>query len=121
VMERFLAVGGDPDEAGATLRRLADEARLPLAAALDRFDHRLGFMAARGLDVGALCFSARLIRNLDYYTGFVFEARDAGRPGDAPLVGGGRYDRLATMLGAPTPIPAVGAALWADRRRAEAA
>ena len=119
VMERFLAVAGDPDEAGHALRQLVDDAGLPLGAALERYDHRLGFVAARGLDVSALRFSAKLVRNLDYYTGFVFEARDAARPDGAPIVGGGRYDRLATTLGAPAPVAAVGAALWADRRTAE--
>jgi ATP phosphoribosyltransferase regulatory subunit len=75
-------------------------------------------MGAHGLDVRALRFSTRLVRNLDYYTGFVFEARDAAKPSDPPLVGGGRYDRLATMLGASAPVPAVGASLWADSRAA---
>ncbi len=116
VLQRFLAIEGDPDAASASLRTLADDAKLSLDAALERFDQRLGFIAAQGLEVGALHFSARFIRNLDYYTGFIFEARDAARPADAPLVGGGRYDRLLTTLGAKEEVPAVGAALWADRR-----
>ncbi|VVB48299.1 ATP phosphoribosyltransferase regulatory subunit [Beijerinckiaceae bacterium RH AL1] len=118
VMERYLAVSGDPDEASAALRALVADAKLPLEGALERFDNRLGFMGAHGLDVRALRFSTRLVRNLDYYTGFVFEARDAAKPSDPPLVGGGRYDRLATMLGASAPVPAVGASLWADSRAA---
>ncbi len=116
VIERFLAVEGDPDAASTSLRTLADDAKLDLEPALERFDQRLGFIAAQGLEVSALHFSARFIRNLDYYTGFIFEARDAARPADAPIVGGGRYDRLMTTLGAKAEVPAVGAALWADRR-----
>ena len=120
VIERFLQVEGEPDEAVASLRALAEDAGLDLGAALERFEHRLGFIAARGVDIAALRFSARLIRNLDYYTGFVFEVRDTARPGDPPLVGGGRYDRLIAVLGAKldgaADVPAVGAALWADRR-----
>lgn len=118
VIERFLAISGDPDEAVLALRTLADEARLDLAPALDRLDHRLGFIAARGVPFDELRFSARFIRNLDYYTGFVFETRDAARPHEPPLVGGGRYDRLLSTLGASEEVPAVGAALWADRRGA---
>ena len=122
VIERFLQIEGEPDEAAAALRALAADARLDLGPALARFEHRLGFIAARGVDLAALRFSARFIRNLDYYTGFVFEIRDAARPGDPPLVGGGRYDRLSSVLGAKSrpgaaaDVPAVGAALWADRR-----
>ena len=36
--------------------------------------------------------------------------------GDArTVVGGGRYDRLVTTLGASAEIPAIGAAIWCDR------
>ena len=118
VIERYLAIEADPDEAASALRSLVEDAKLDMVASLERFEHRLGFIAASGIAIGEMRFSARLIRNLDYYTGFVFETRDAGSPGSAPLVGGGRYDRLMTTLGATTEVPAVGAALWADRRGA---
>ena len=32
-----------------------------------------------------------------------------------PLAGGGRYDRLLTLLGAERPIPGVGFSVWLDR------
>ena len=32
-----------------------------------------------------------------------------------PLAGGGRYDRLLTLLGAGKPIPGVGFSVWLDR------
>jgi ATP phosphoribosyltransferase regulatory subunit len=32
--------------------------------------------------------------------------------------GGGRYDRLLTLLGADKPIPGVGFSLWLDRLEA---
>ena len=44
----------------------------------------------------------------------MFELHDPARTGD-PLVAGGRYDGLLTRLGAPTPIPAVGFAVWIER------
>ncbi|TIU60780.1 MAG: ATP phosphoribosyltransferase regulatory subunit, partial [Mesorhizobium sp.] len=47
------------------------------------------------------------------YTGLVFEIAAEG--GDRPLAGGGRYDRLLTLLGAKTPIPGVGFSVWLDR------
>jgi ATP phosphoribosyltransferase regulatory subunit len=114
ILENFLKISGDPDKASRALRKLAKDAKLDLSAALDGFESRLNFMAARGFDMSRLTFSAAFARNLDYYTGFVFEAfenADAGRP----IVGGGRYDRLMTTLGAGAEIPAVGAAIWCDR------
>jgi len=117
IIERFLSIGGDPDQASAQLRRLAAEAGLDLNAILDSFDTRLGFIAALGLDVGELIFAASFTRNLDYYTGFVFEARDRSGEDEKPVAGGGRYDQLLQTLGAPSPIPAVGAAIFIDRLR----
>jgi ATP phosphoribosyltransferase regulatory subunit len=114
-LERYAGIEGDPDHASAALRSLADDAQLDLDAALDAFDYRAGFIAARGIAVRNVAFSARFGRNLDYYTGAVFEFRRKGDVGGRPLVGGGRYDRLLQTLGAPAPVPAVGCAVFIDR------
>jgi ATP phosphoribosyltransferase regulatory subunit len=114
VLRRYFAITGDPDACSLALRDLARDARLDLEEAFDAFDARLNFIMARGLDLANLSFSARFGRQLDYYTGFVFEAVYPNRPG-APVAGGGRYDRLARGLGAGADVPAVGAAIWCER------
>jgi len=106
LIERFLAVRGDPDEAAGELRALAADAKLSLGPALDLLETRTGFLAARGIDVRAIHFSTAFGRGFDYYTGFVFELHDARTKG--PLIAGGRYDGLLSRLGAHAPIPAVG-------------
>ncbi|MBM3561563.1 MAG: ATP phosphoribosyltransferase regulatory subunit [Alphaproteobacteria bacterium] len=111
--EAFFAIEGAPDFASTAMRRLAADARLDLSAALDAFDARARAIAARGLALDKMRFSASFARHLDYYTGFVFEARHGDR-GEA-VIGGGRYDRLFKTLGAACDIPAVGAAIWIDR------
>jgi ATP phosphoribosyltransferase regulatory subunit len=116
---RYLRVRGDPDEAASAIRALAAEAGLDLGRALDLFEERTGFMAARGLDVATFRFAADFARNLDYYTGFIFEM-SSGEGDEPPLAGGGRYDRLLRHLGAPSPIPAVGCSFWLDRIRSAA-
>ena len=113
ILERFLSIAGHPDSASIKLRVLAKEAKLDLSDALDAFDMRNGFIAAHGIALEPIEFSTAFARNLDYYTGFVFEARHANA--SRPSIGGGRYDRLLKALGAPQDIPAVGAALWIDR------
>ena len=115
VLEAFLAISGDPDEAAIALRRLAGSAGLDLAAALDAFEMRNGFIAARGAPIGAIRFSAAFVRDFDYYTGFVFEAHDAKTLRAKTALSGGRYDGLARRLGAGADIPAVGAAITLDR------
>ena len=114
-LDAFLAISGDPDKAAVELRRLAHSAGLTLSAALDAFERRNGFIAARGVAIDATRFSAAFVRDFDYYTGFVFEAHDARSPGAKTVLAGGRYDGLAQRLGAPEDIPAVGAAINLDR------
>jgi ATP phosphoribosyltransferase regulatory subunit len=116
LIERFLAIAGDPDEAAADLRALAADGNMTgaMAVALDLFESRAGFLAARGIDLKRVTFSTAFGRGFDYYTGFVFELTDPARTGD-PLVAGGRYDGLLTRLGATEPIPAVGLAAWIER------
>jgi ATP phosphoribosyltransferase regulatory subunit len=115
LIEAFLAVTGDPDEAAAALRALAAEAGLALGPALDLFESRTGFLAARGVDISRIRFSTAFGRGVDYYTGVVFELHDPAGGLDGPLVAGGRYDGMLTRLGAKTPIAAVGFAVWIER------
>lgn len=123
VLSRYLSTEGGLDEAARTLRQLARDERLDLAGALDLFEERTGFIDARGIDLGRIRFSAAFARTLDYYTGFIFEIRDAGQAWQAGPAGaassyraaGGRYDRLLAHLGAPDPVPAVGCSFWFDR------
>jgi ATP phosphoribosyltransferase regulatory subunit len=115
IFERFLRIGGHPDDAADALRALAADAKLDLARAIETLDIRNGFMEARGIDLASLRFATGFGRNLDYYTGFVFEIRAATRPEAKPLVGGGRYDGLLRRLGAQLDVPAVGCSIWLDR------
>jgi len=113
LIERFLGIAGEPDDAAGQLRTLASDAKLDLNAAIDQFESRTGFMAARGIDTKTIRFSTAFGRGLDYYTGFEFELHAKGNSTE-PLVGGGRYDGLLTRLGARAPIPAVGFSIWIE-------
>lgn len=76
--------------------------------AVDRFATRLDALAALGVDVGTLPFSASHGRTtLEYYDGFVFTYHSAD-PALPPVASGGRYDALTRVLGAGKSIPAVG-------------
>jgi len=113
LIKRFLAIAGNPDDAAAQLRDLARGAGLNITAAIDQFESRIGFMAARGINTALMRFSTSFGRGLDYYTGFEFELHARGN-GAEPLVAGGRYDGLMTQLGAARPIPAVGFSVWIE-------
>lgn len=115
LIERFLTISGDPDEAAADLRALATDAKIDLAAALDLFESRAGFIAARGIDVSSIRFATAFSIGLDYYTGFEFRLHDPAGRVEPPLVAGGRYDDLLTRLGSKTPIAAVGLGAFVER------
>ena len=116
LIERFLAISGaTPTRPRPSCARFSADTRLKLDAALDLFESRTGFLAARGVDVARIRFSTAFGRGLDYYTGFVFELHDPHARENGQLVAGGRYDGLLTRLGSKTPIPAVGFAAWIER------
>ena len=81
-----------------------------------RVRERNGFIAARGVEIENIRFSAAFVRDFDYYTGFVFEAHDPAKlrarrprlPADATTGSRGGSARSAD-------IPAVGAAITLDR------
>jgi ATP phosphoribosyltransferase regulatory subunit len=115
ILGRFLAVAGKPAEALRQVLALARRDTLDMDDAIDRFARRLDAFAAHGIAVDRLTFAADFGRRLDYYTGFVFEIHDPARGDGRQIVGGGRYDRLVSLLGHGRALPAVGFAIWLDR------
>ncbi|MEB2846848.1 ATP phosphoribosyltransferase regulatory subunit [Rhizobiales bacterium RZME27] len=111
LLTEFLSLEIPLSQAPAALAGFADAAGLALGAALVTFEARTAAMADLGVDLDKVTYRAAFGRPLDYYTGLVFEvSRD-----NAVLAGGGRFDRLMTLLGANEDIPAVGFSLWLDR------
>ncbi|MFC5036625.1 ATP phosphoribosyltransferase regulatory subunit [Tianweitania sediminis] len=112
-LRQFLSIRVPLSQAPAALQQFADEADLVLDTALEQFSRRAEAVGAEAVESDAVLYDASFGRPLDYYTGLVFEIRAEN---DArSLVGGGRYDRLLTMLGAADPIPGVGFSVWLDR------
>lgn len=112
-LKAFLAIHAPLSDAAGALERFAADAGLALGAALETFSARADAVAAHGLPAETVRYDAAFGRPLDYYTGLVFEI--ASGDGERPLAGGGRYDRLLTLLGAGSQIPGVGFSVWLDR------
>jgi ATP phosphoribosyltransferase regulatory subunit len=110
-LKQFLAIRVPLADATEALARFADEAELYLDTALDLFKARANAVGEQA--IGGVTYDAGFGRPLDYYTGMVFEIAAPGA--GQPLAGGGRYDRLLTLLGAKKPIPGVGFSVWLDR------
>jgi histidyl-tRNA synthetase len=57
----------------------------------------------------------RLVRGLDYYSRTAFEFTHGALGAQNAILGGGRYDGLAELLGSPQPAPGIGFAIGEDR------
>jgi ATP phosphoribosyltransferase regulatory subunit len=115
ILEQFLSISGDPDHVASHIRKLGQTHSLDIMASVERYESRIGFMAAQGINLAGVTASAGFVRNLDYYTGMVFEILPAVPDSPKPLVGGGRYDTLLKRLGSAEDVPAVGFSVWVER------
>lgn len=106
ILRGFLALEAPLDGVADVLENYATKAGFSFGGALDLFANRADKLAGRGLT-----YKASFGRKLDYYTGLLFEAEAHG----IPVGGGGRYDRLCTLLGASVAVPAVGFSIPLDR------
>jgi ATP phosphoribosyltransferase regulatory subunit len=115
LIEAYVAVQGPVHNVSTQLAALVRGRRLDLGEALAAFQRRLDLIGQAGIDLADAEFSAEFGRNLEYYTGFVFEmiAPRLGR--QSPVAGGGRYDSLLADVGAPGAVPAVGACIHTER------
>ncbi|HEY1613604.1 MAG TPA: ATP phosphoribosyltransferase regulatory subunit [Rhizomicrobium sp.] len=112
---QLLAVSGPAHAAVEEIRALTATAGVALEPWSAAMTARLDTLARLGVPPSGINFAARFGRNMEYYTGFVFELWARDREGDVQIAGGGRYDSLLEHLGAPRPVPAIGFTLRTER------
>jgi ATP phosphoribosyltransferase regulatory subunit len=118
VIEYYLAVSAPPNEAIDRIAMIAKGAGLDLGAALDDATRRFAQLEQAGIDLDRAVFATEYGRNLEYYSGLVFQIEAHGS--DEAIGGGGRYDGLLASLGAPREVPAIGSAIHTERLLAAA-
>jgi len=111
----YLATQGPPREACERIATLIGPQAVAMQRALDAFSRRLDLIEDTGIDLHDCLFSAEFGRNLEYYTGFVFQLEVPGGGPGSQVAGGGRYDDMLADLGAPERVPAVGLAIHTER------
>lgn len=79
---------------------------------LAEWQQTLMHLADYDIDPASVIVQPDLARNWEYYTGFVFGLR-LDQNGEY-IIGGGRYDELARVVGAVDNVPAVGFACYVD-------
>ncbi len=115
LIEDYLAIAGPSRAAGARIADLSGAAGIDLGPALAAYMRRLDLFAEAGLNISTAQFSAEFGRNLEYYTGIVYqlEIPELGVAGE--IAGGGRYDGLVGDIGASDNVSAVGSAIHTER------
>jgi ATP phosphoribosyltransferase regulatory subunit len=111
----LFGISGPAKDALAQIRALLKAADIRLDAPLAAMDARLAAITALGLSPERVRFTAHFGRNMEYYTGFVFELWSRDAEGPVQVAGGGRYDSLMESLGAKRPVSAIGVALRTER------
>ena len=112
-IESYLKVSGALTDVTSGLKAISKTPRF--LGAIDKFEQRIAALEDQGLNPRRFHFSADFGRELEYYTGLVFQIEVEARNAPLAVAGGGRYDRLLQDLGAPSSIPAVGCAIHTDR------
>ena len=115
LVTRLLAVSGPASLALEEIRTLTKSAGVSLEAPLVAMAARLDTLKRLGIAPERVTFAARFGRNMEYYTGFVFELWAEDSEGRVQVAGGGRYDSLLEQLGAAKSVPAIGCAIRTER------
>jgi ATP phosphoribosyltransferase regulatory subunit len=116
-IKQVLQVSGPVPAALKKIRTLTKAVAARMEPPLKAMEARLAALAGLGVDPASVRFVAHFGRNLEYYTGFVFEF---WTPGGIEIAGGGRYDTLMESLGAPRGTTAIGCAIRSERLLAAA-
>ncbi|MGE3918327.1 MAG: ATP phosphoribosyltransferase regulatory subunit, partial [Hyphomicrobiaceae bacterium] len=115
LLDAYIKLATPARGATESVRALLKGTSIDNDPALALFDERLRLTAQEGVDVSDAPFSGGFGRQFEYYTGFVFEVAAPIVGDDAPLAGGGRYDRLVEAIGSDRPLAAVGSAIHSER------
>jgi ATP phosphoribosyltransferase regulatory subunit len=115
IIDYYLAVDGPPREAVERIAMIGKGAGLELGPQLSLLARRFERLQESGVDLSNARFATGFGRDLEYYSGMVFQIETGPADAATPIAGGGRYDGLLASLGAKAEVPAVGAAIHTER------
>lgn len=115
VIERYLTISAPPLDAAKLIGEITRAAGVDLDAALDSHVRRFDALQARGIPMEQSVFATEFGRNLEYYSGLVFQIETGAGGIAGQVAGGGRYDGMLATAGAGHDVPAVGCAIHTER------
>lgn len=93
------------------LRNIIPASDLASADLIQQWIALMSLVEAHGISPSRVTLDPLLIRDWEYYTGFVFEIYID----DVHVGGGGRYDELVRLVGAKREVPSVGFTYYGNR------
>ena len=111
LITEFLSIKDKPSLAISKLRKLCKSLDGSLLNKIDEAEKRFEIINSNGVDFKHAVFSAEKGRDVEYYSGFLYDFVWNNNNESIYIGGGGRYDDLIKLLGSENRIPAVGAAL----------
>ena len=111
LIKDFLSISDKPFKALDRLRSISKNLDSSLLRQIDIAKERLEKIKELGVNLDKSQFSSEKGREVEYYTGFLFDFVNSQKGKSIHLGGGGRYDNLIRSMGSKTDIPAVGAAV----------
>ena len=111
LIKDFLSISDKPFKALDRLRSISKNLDSSLLRQIDIAKERLEKIKELGVNLDKSQFSSEKGREVEYYTGFLFDFVNSQKGKSTHLGGGGRYDNLIRSMGSKTDIPAVGAAV----------
>ncbi len=116
VIENYLGIEGTALDLLLLLKTISDGDAYYASCA--DYEKRLETMEDLGLNPRRFKFSANFGREIEYYTGFVFQIEVDTKEGPVAIAGGGRYDELLSDLGSAQKVRAIGCAIHTERLQA---
>ena len=111
LITEFLSIKDTPSLAISRLRKLCKSLDRSLLNKIDEVEKRFEIINSNGVDFNNAIFGAEKGRDVEYYSGFLYDFAWNNNNESIYIGGGGRYDDLIKLLGSENRIPAVGAAL----------
>jgi len=115
-IENYLGIEGAAQDIPLLLKAISGSEAYNMAC--QTYEKRLDTIEDLGLNPRRFKFSANFGREIEYYTGFVFQIEVDTKDGPIAIAGGGRYDELLSDLGSPLRVPAIGCAIHTERLQA---
>lgn len=115
LIDEFLSITGPPEDSLQKVEALLKSMGKSAGVALEAAHRRLELLRQQDALPEKTDMDMSFRRGIEYYSGFIFEMHCDRLGPVSQICGGGRYDRLLSLLGASRPIPAVGFALGLNR------